>query len=321
MARSQNLSDVVLKDTTYISILGKEVTTRDSADYLRVLKASDSGYVNVREYYLNGNIKSILKSSTSDKMTPVGPELTFYPDGKKESILNYNTGTLNGSCYYYYHNGTLKEVREYGNISAAGKWFNSPAGYYLLTKYQDSTGKVMVTDGNGFLKETYFVRGEVISEGNVIKGKKEGEWKIYDKHGDFNSAEKFKDGQLLEGECSLKGGKTYKYYDYEVEPQFPGGETEFLRYVYQNVKYPQKDKKIGFEGKVIVSFVVNSLGQIKDVKITHSADADMDKAVIQVIKDSPLWQPGIRNGIPVNVLYTFPVTFALKNKISTDFDE
>ena len=38
---------------------------------------------------------------------------------------------------------------------------------------------------------------------------------------------------------------------------------------------------------------------------------DVDKAVINVIKNSPRWEPGMNNGRYVKVKFTIPVAFKL----------
>lgn len=81
---AQNVDNVIFKDTLFISITGKEVQTRDSAFYVRVLSPSDSGRVNVKQYYLNGKLNLAGTSLTVDKLTLNGPALTFFPMGKSK---------------------------------------------------------------------------------------------------------------------------------------------------------------------------------------------------------------------------------------------
>ena len=308
-ANAQNL-DVIFKDTLFISATGKEVQTRDSAFYVRVLSPFDSSRVSVKEYYLNGKLNFSGTSLSVDKLTLDGPVLTFFPDGKKKAELNYKNGSLKGLSYYYYHNGALQEIRDYGD-TAAGKWANGPGGSYLLSIYRDSTGKVMVEHGNGYLKELIFSYSQVILEGNVINGKQEGEWKLSDSEGQFKTVEKFKDGLLIEGICRLKGGRTCNFNDYEMAPEFPGGQVALRKYINTHLGYPDALKRAGIEGVVLANFVVGRTGQAEDAKILRSAQKDLDDEVIRLIKEMPLWQPGIQNGIPVRILYTIPIAFRL----------
>lgn len=104
-----------------------------------------------------------------------------------------------------------------------------------------------------------------------------------------------------------------KIYDHiEQMPQFPGGETELLKWVAANVKYPQVCQENDIQGRVVVQFVVKKDGSIGPVKVVRPKDPDLDREAIRVIKSLPLFTPGRQNGVPVNVWYTLPITFRLQ---------
>lgn len=60
----------------------------------------------------------------------------------------------------------------------------------------------------------------------------------------------------------------------------------------------------GIEGRVLVTFIVESNGIINDVKVVSSGHKLLDKEAIRVIKSMPKWMPGKQNGEPVRVKYT-----------------
>ena len=96
-------------------------------------------------------------------------------------------------------------------------------------------------------------------------------------------------------------------------PDFMGGGIEgFARYVTQNLKYPQEAIDNQISGKVIVRFVVDRTGHVKDVTVLRSAYPVLDKEAVRVISASPEWTPGDNSGIPVSVICTIPVNFTLK---------
>ena len=66
------------------------------------------------------------------------------------------------------------------------------------------------------------------------------------------------------------------------------------------------------QGRVIVQFVVDKTGQVRDVMVVRSVDKDLDKEAIRVVKSLPKFTPGRQNGKAVNVWYTLPVPFTLK---------
>ncbi len=128
----------------------------------------------------------------------------------------------------------------------------------------------------------------------------------------------------------------------EEMPTFNGGEpVEFRRYIAQNLKYPVEASAQGVTGKIIIKFIVDTEGKVvipdqetmakiegkplDEVvvaayrKIAEDAE-DPDEKYIQMLKDevkrvvptSPDWAPGKQRGQAVNVMFTFPVSFALQ---------
>lgn len=99
-------------------------------------------------------------------------------------------------------------------------------------------------------------------------------------------------------------------------PVFPGGEAALMTYVRDEISYPDDAADKNIQGRVIVQFVVDTLGQVGDVKVVRSVDDALDREAVRVVKTLPSFTPGIRKGKPVNVWYTLPVNFKLENDIS-----
>jgi periplasmic protein TonB len=95
-----------------------------------------------------------------------------------------------------------------------------------------------------------------------------------------------------------------------IMPEFPGGEAALFRFLSVNLKYPEKAKRNKKEGKVYLSFVVGKDGKIRDISILHGTP-ELNEEALRVVKLMPDWLPGIQNGKPVSVKYTFPVKFTL----------
>ncbi len=103
----------------------------------------------------------------------------------------------------------------------------------------------------------------------------------------------------------------------EKKPQFPGGEAELLRYIGENLRYPEVAKNEKNQGRVVVQFVVKSDGSVGDVKIIRKVSDALDAEAARVIKSLPTFTPGEMGGKPVSVWYTLPVTFKLKGETKT----
>jgi TonB family protein len=97
----------------------------------------------------------------------------------------------------------------------------------------------------------------------------------------------------------------------ETMPQFPGGDSGIRKYLQQNLTYPSKARKAGVEGKVYVSFIVNSAGKVTDVKIIKGIGEACDEKAFQVINNMPFWKPATQQGRPVSVRFVVPIYFKL----------
>lgn len=95
----------------------------------------------------------------------------------------------------------------------------------------------------------------------------------------------------------------------EQMPEFPGGIPAFMKYLQDNMRYPEAAKKAGVQGRVIVQFVVDKDGSLKNPSVIRSVDKELDTEAIRLIINSPKWEPGRQKGEKVAVKYTIPVVF------------
>jgi TonB family protein len=92
-------------------------------------------------------------------------------------------------------------------------------------------------------------------------------------------------------------------------PEFPGGIAGVTRYLEMNVYYPAQAIKMKIHGVVLVSFDVNKLGAVDNIRIERSIHPMVDAEAIKAIKTMPQWKPGIRHGRPISVKFIVPVNF------------
>ena len=97
----------------------------------------------------------------------------------------------------------------------------------------------------------------------------------------------------------------------EIRAEFKGGMEAWYAYLRTNLAYPKQAQKIGIEGTVLVRFVINTDGSIQDVEVVRSVDELLDRAALEVIKNSPDWKPAIHQGRPVRSRMTIPIKFKL----------
>ena len=89
------------------------------------------------------------------------------------------------------------------------------------------------------------------------------------------------------------------------------GELGFLKYIWNNVKYPAYAKEYNITGKVYVSYIVEKDGSVTNVKVVRGVDKNLDAEAVRVIKSLPKYKPGTQRGKPIRVMFTVPINFTL----------
>lgn len=97
----------------------------------------------------------------------------------------------------------------------------------------------------------------------------------------------------------------------EVQPIPPGGMEGWSNYLLSNLKYPEEARKMGIEGTVIVVFVINKDGSIRDAEILRGIGAGVDEEAMRVVTESPDWTPAYQRGRAVASRMRLPVRFSL----------
>lgn len=106
----------------------------------------------------------------------------------------------------------------------------------------------------------------------------------------------------------------------EQMPEFPGGMDALMKYLGSNIKYPKSAQEKAISGRVIVSFVVDVDGSLKNMKVVRGVDPALDEEAVRVISTMPLWNPGKDKGKEVPVKYTIPISFSLTPPNNNDDD-
>ena len=97
----------------------------------------------------------------------------------------------------------------------------------------------------------------------------------------------------------------------EEMPMFPGGDAALLKYITDNIRYPESAKTNNISGRVIIRFDVNSEGKAEEATVLRGVDPSLDEEAIRVVNSLPVFSPGKQGGKPVPVYYMVPVTFSL----------
>ena len=92
-------------------------------------------------------------------------------------------------------------------------------------------------------------------------------------------------------------------------PQFNGGDlNKFYEFINQEFNYLTVTKA----GKIVVSFTVTELGEVKKIKVLEFPNVEAASEIIRVLNKSPKWEPAKRAGNPFSVVIKMPVLFKQK---------
>lgn len=133
-----------------------------------------------------------------------------------------------------------------------------------------------------------------------------------------DDADKFKAVQeqvvVKEPEPEVKHKEEEIFVAVEQQAEFPGGQAALMKWLSQNVRYPETAQQNDVQGRVIVKFVVEKDGSIGATTILKGVDKDLDREALRVVKKMPKWQPGKNNGVAVRSYFNLPVVFKLQNQ-------
>ncbi|MEW5676867.1 M56 family metallopeptidase [Flavobacterium enshiense] len=94
-------------------------------------------------------------------------------------------------------------------------------------------------------------------------------------------------------------------------PDYPGGITEFWKYFSTTFTYP-KDLKITETLRLVASFNVTKDGTLSDIKVLKGHSPEVDNEIIRVLKASPKWIPGEKDGKKIDAQMTLPIQIQSK---------
>lgn len=84
----------------------------------------------------------------------------------------------------------------------------------------------------------------------------------------------------------------------QIQPEFPGGQSSWLRYLERtlNKQLPLKNGAPIGKYTVIVSFIVKKDGSVNDIKAKNDPGYGTKDEAIRVISRGPKWKPAVQNG-------------------------
>ncbi|UII25328.1 energy transducer TonB [Fulvivirga maritima] len=100
----------------------------------------------------------------------------------------------------------------------------------------------------------------------------------------------------------------------ETRPEPKMGMTDFMKFLYENIRYPKGALDAQIQGKVFVQFIVNSDGTLSDFEVLKGIGKGCDEEAVRVLKTAAPWNPGKQRGRPVKVKMVLPINFVYKER-------
>lgn len=102
------------------------------------------------------------------------------------------------------------------------------------------------------------------------------------------------------------------------EPQFPGGTKAMMKFLVDNLQYPEDAIDKGIEGKVMIKFKVDPKGKVQSVKIEQGMSncPKCNLEAIRVVESMPNWVPAKNSSNDTYMV--LPINFVLEGEGEDD---
>jgi periplasmic protein TonB len=99
----------------------------------------------------------------------------------------------------------------------------------------------------------------------------------------------------------------------EFMPLFDNGNSDLYEYLNKEIVYPQRAISAGVSGKVIVSFDIDTEGNVNNIHVLKGIGFGCDEEAVRVVKNMPKWKPAVQNGNKVAIRMSLPIMFETEN--------
>lgn len=97
----------------------------------------------------------------------------------------------------------------------------------------------------------------------------------------------------------------------EFMPAFNGGYSGMMKYLNEKVTLSRDTDATDTCGAVVLGFIVDKDGSVKDLKILENCNEVLDKEAYRLVKSMPRWQTGKRAGASVPVFVVLQLIFKM----------
>jgi len=96
-------------------------------------------------------------------------------------------------------------------------------------------------------------------------------------------------------------------------PLYLGSPYETRYIVATNLRYPEKAAENGLSDHILIDIYIDKNGNVFDYRVHDLGYELLDKEALRVVKLLPeRWLPAIKDGKPIDYIYSYPVNFILQ---------
>jgi TonB family protein len=97
-----------------------------------------------------------------------------------------------------------------------------------------------------------------------------------------------------------------KIYDFpDSVAHYPGGITEMQKWLKENLVYPETSLELEEQGRVFVTFVIETSSLISNMKVAKSLSRDLDREAKRLIRSMPKWIQGCMRRGPFALVFIY----------------
>lgn len=112
---------------------------------------------------------------------------------------------------------------------------------------------------------------------------------------------------------SIKMSKSDEIVDFpDIEAEYPGGSDEMVKYLANNIRYPEIAMELGDQGRVFVEFIIEKDGSISNVTILRGVSREIDAESVRVVANMKSWTPAIYKRKYVRARARMPINYILE---------
>ncbi len=271
----------------YTDNAGKRVSSKKQATYYQIMvqEKDNPDHVHFTEYYISGNVHITGSYRSYKKQIKEGLWVAYYETGEKKSETTYRTDQQGEIYFSWYKNGNPQEK------------------YTLLHYYEIDTSKIWYENGQLTCAIPFVVNGESsqIANDTIIS---------FAEDGKIKRKTVYSAGKEIRNTCYDSTGTQIRCTTPFIKrAEYKGGQQAMNYYLTRNMRYPSSAIQNGIQGRVVVSFVIDTEGKIQQAMVQEGLSLDTDAEALRIITQMPAWKPAYRYGKAVPQQFSLPISF------------